>query len=170
MNDAATVMGRPRPLKVGGEEYLAYPLNFDDHGDVQRWLDAQVRDPLEIVRKAIEAGDFPAEMQKFMVRSAIEIAARSRILIGTPEADALLDSIEGKALMIHLSIRKGDPKFTYEQAMGVLRKMDEISRAQAVAAADAMRSDDPKGRATAGSETPVPPDPSPSIGGHGNES
>jgi hypothetical protein len=171
MNDAATVMNRPRPLRVGDEEYQLHPMNFDDHGDVQRWLDDQIRDPLEIVRKSIEAGNFPQEIQKYMIRSAIEVAARGRILIGTPEADALLDSIEGKALMLHLSIRKGDPKFTFDRAMGLLRKMDEVARAKAVAAADVLRADeDPKGRATAGSTSHDPPDSSPSTGGPGSTS
>jgi hypothetical protein len=152
MNDAATVMNSPVPLKVGDEEYLLYPLNFDDHGAVQRWLDEQVRDPLEIVRQRIDAGGFSMEIQKYMVKAAIEVAARSRILIGTAEADALLDTIEGKAEMLYLSIRKGDPKFTYDRAMDLLRKMDQTAREAAAAAENVLRADsDPKAQASGGS-------------------
>jgi hypothetical protein len=171
MNDAATVMGKSKPPVLGDRTYHLFPLNFDDHGDVQRWLDAQVRDPLEIARKAIEAGGFPVEIQKYMAKSSIEVAARSRILIGTHEADALLDSIEGKAELLRLSIRKGVPDFTHAQAMGLLREMDEMARAQAVAAADAMRADgDPKSPAGDGSTSPPPPEASPSTGGAGSTS
>jgi hypothetical protein len=168
MNDMATLMGKPTPLKVGDEVYQIFPLTFDDHGDVQRWLDAQQRDPFAIVQEQIATGRFSVEVQKFMVKSALEIAARSRVFIGSPEADGILESIEGRAFLLYLSIRKGDPKFTAEKAMGLLRKMDQLTRDQALAAADVMQAEDvedegkdPKrqGRdgTTASPGAPVPP-------------
>lgn len=145
MNDAATLFGKPKPLSIGGKTYLLHPLNFDDHGEVQAWLDAQQRDVFAIAQQQIASGRFSVEIQKFMIKSALEIAARSRIYVGTPEADAMLDTIEGKAEMLYLSIKKGDPSFTYDKAMGLLRQMDLFSREQAAVAADVMRADeDPK--------------------------
>jgi hypothetical protein len=172
MNDAATVMNRPKPLVVGGREYLLHRLSFDDHGAVQRWLDAQLRNPLTIVREEIAAADYPLEIQKFMLKSAIEIASRNRILVGTPEADALLDTLEGKAEMLRLSIAKGVPDFSHKQAMDLLRQMDELAREEAAAAADVLRVDeDPKAPAGGGSTSPEDPAPPRlSTGGPGSTS
>jgi hypothetical protein len=169
VNDAATVMNSPKTIRVGNREYRLHPLDFDDHGEIQRFLNEQVRNPLEIVRKEIERGGFPLEIQKYMVKAAIEVAARTRILIGTPEADEIMDSIEGRAKLLQLSIRKGDPSFTYDKAMALIREMNNEARAQAVAAADMLRADeDPKSSAGAGSTSRDTGTPSPSTGGAGN--
>lgn len=143
MNDAATVFGKPTAVTVGGKTYQFHPTSFDDHGDVQTWLDEQQKDPFAIVQEQIAKGRFSVEIQKYMVKSALELASRSRVLVGSPEADALLDSVEGKAFLIYLSIKKGDPKFKPEQAVELLRQLDHEARTKAIAAADVLRADDP---------------------------
>jgi hypothetical protein len=157
VNDAATVMGRPKDLEVGPDTYKLYPLDFDDHGDIQIWLDDQIRNPMDLVRKEITRGGLPMEVQRYMVEAALKVWARSKILVGTPEADELLNTIRGRAQLMYLSVRKGNPRFTFDDAMGVLRRMDEMARAEAMRAADVLRADrDPKAGPTNGSTATTP--------------
>lgn len=171
MNDAATVFGRPKELEVGPDVYKLYPLDFDDHGDIQRWLDDQIRNPMDLVRKEIARGGLPMEVQRYMVEAALKVWARSKILVGTPEADELLNTIRGRAQMLFLSVRKGSPRFTFDDAMGVLRRMDELARTEAMKAADVLRSNsDPKAEGTNGSTVTTPSQVSLLTGGVGNGS
>jgi hypothetical protein len=147
MNDAATLLNKPTPLRAGDREYLAHRLTFEDQADLQQWIDTQQKDPFEIVQQQIARGNITVEQQKFLMRTALDLATRSRVLLGTYEADALLNTVKGKAEVLYLSIRKGDPEFTREQAEALLRAMDDEAKLRAIEAADVLRGDeepDPK--------------------------
>lgn|SRR5574343_18998 len=134
MNDLASLTAQPMPLRVGGKEYKVYPLTFSDLGALQAWVDAQFPSPFELANKAIAAGNYNVEQQKFLLKSALELAAKSRRLIGTPEADELLMSSEGYKQVLVLAIRKGDPGFSDKDAEELFRQMNPMDLASMQAA------------------------------------
>jgi hypothetical protein len=134
MNDLTTLTARPRPMVVGGVTYMIHPLTLSDYGDLQAWVDRQYPDPLEIVSRAIEKGSYNITQQQFMIRTAIEQATRARNLIGTPEVDELLLSMEGYKAILVLSIKKGDPNFTEADAEKLFKSMTSADVAGMLAA------------------------------------
>jgi hypothetical protein len=157
MNDAATVTGTPAATYVvEGREYRFHPLTFQDHGELQAWLDRQQPDPFGILERVLAARSFPIEVQKFLARSALELASRHRVLLGTPEADALLGSTEGQVMQAWLSLRHGDPSLTLERAREVLVRIGALARSRALASAGVLTA--------AGEEDPSDPKAPPAPG------
>lgn len=103
--------GQPRKLtvRVRGEarEYPVHPLTLDDLGKLQGWVDAQFPDPFAVVGRAIGRGDYTVTQQQYLLDRAIHRATQPRHLIGTPEADRVLFSLEGHCELLKLAIRKG---------------------------------------------------------------
>jgi len=116
MSSAATLTAQPRPLKVNGQAYELHPLTVDDVGRLQGWVDRQFPDPFEIVNAAIAKGSYTVPQQQFLLEKAIDRATRPRHLIGTPEADQLLQTLEGVKQILLTSIRKGKPDFSDDEA------------------------------------------------------
>ena len=116
MNDLASLNGQPKTVKLGDKEYKLFPLALEDFGALQSWINAQFPDPLMVAADAIASGRFNVTQQQFLLKNAQEQALRPKHLIGTPEATELLMSLDGTKQILALSIRKGDPEFTDEQA------------------------------------------------------
>jgi hypothetical protein len=171
MNDAIFTSNAPRPLVVGDRTYQLYPLDWTDHGEIQKWLDSQVRNPMDLVRSELARGGLPMEIQKYMVESAQKVWSRSRIPIGTAEANDLLGSPAGRTFLLYLSIRKGDKNFSLDDAQTVLTNMDDMARRDAIEAANVMGGDvSPKARETNGSTNTQTGHREHSTGGPGNGS
>lgn len=149
MNDLSSLNGKGSTITVDGTEYRLHPLTLDDHGDLQAWVDKQQPDPFVIVAQQIDSGRFSLEVQKFLARSALEVATRNRVLLGSPEADALLATGPGECEIFYLSLRKGDPTMTRERARAVYMQLGAQLRARAVSAADVIRGDEPDPKAPA---------------------
>jgi len=130
MNNIATLTAQPQTLAVDGKEYKVYPLTFADLGELQTWVDSQFPDPFAVVSKAMKSGEFNYAQQQYMLSQAIEKATRPKHLLGTPEADELLMSIEGCKKTLVLSIRRGDPTFTEDDADRLFAKMTEADIAK----------------------------------------
>jgi len=109
MNDLASLNAKPRPFVVNGVTYQIHQLTLGDFGNLQAWLDAQQPDPFSIAQEQL--GRFTPAQGQHILRTAMEIAAKPKPRIGTPEADLLLTSVEGTKEAFFLSIRKGDPLF-----------------------------------------------------------
>jgi hypothetical protein len=116
MSSVAALTAQPRPFTVNGQEYFFHPLTIADLGQLQTWIDRQFPDPFEVVTKAIARGNFTVPQQQYLLAQAVDRAVRPGRQIGTPEADQLLQSLEGVKQLLLLSIRKGRPDFTEEQA------------------------------------------------------
>lgn len=145
MNDLATLTAQPQTLLVDGKEYKVHPLTFADLGELQSWIDKQFPDPFDAVSRAIKSGNFNYAQQQFMLDKAIEKAMKPRHLIGTPEADELLLSVEGYKKIMTLSIRKGDPSFTEKEADELFTKMTQADLARlGIATSIDMVANDPK--------------------------
>lgn len=145
MNNIATLTAQPQFLRIDDKEYRIHPLTFADLGELQTWIDAQFPDPFEVVSKAIKSGNFNYAQQQFMLDKAIEKATRPRHLLGSPEADELLLSVEGYKQVLLLSIRKGDPSFTDADADALFQKMTQADIAKLESATNLdMVATDPK--------------------------
>jgi hypothetical protein len=118
MNGISSLTRQPRPLKVAGldETYLLHPLTIDDVGRLQGWIDAQFPDPFAVAQRAIDRGNYTVLQQQYLLKLAMESATQPGHPIGTPEADHLLQSMEGFKELLKLSIRKGKPEFSDEDA------------------------------------------------------
>lgn len=170
MHDVASLTGQPRKLTVAGRDYLLHPLTIADFGELQAWVDAQFPDPFEVVQAAIAKGAFNYVQQQFLLEKALAASTQGKRLIGTPEADRLLLSMEGVKRILVISIRKGDPGFTEEAARDLYLHMGiaDLAAMQQITTV-AMVASDPKGGSgsepTSGISTSRPtPDPA-STGG-----
>ena len=132
-----TPFRRVRTIQVAGEKYQIHPLSIDDMMvDMQAWLDTQFPDPFDVVGRQIDAGrivvdheghegrePYPMAVQQFMIRTALETSAKGRPRFGTPDADEMCQTAAGVAEMMFLSIRKGRPDFTRDQARDLYREL-----------------------------------------------
>ena len=116
MRDIASLTGQAARITVAGRDYELYPLTLADFGELQTWVDQQFPDPFEVVNAAIEKGSYTMAQQQYLLDRAIVQATSGKRLIGTPEADRLLLTMEGMKRIIFASIRKGDPSFTEDDA------------------------------------------------------
>lgn len=169
IHDVASLTGTPRTVQLGGEPWRVYPLTVEDLGTLQDWVDRQFPDPFDIASREIDRGrlvldaqgrpsrePYPVAQQQFLLKTAMELRERGRRLIGMPEADAKLHSMEGLKELLLVSIRKGDPAFTREGADNLYRKMGVGDIAQLVLLTNlSMVTSDPKDPTPSGTETPA---------------
>lgn len=145
MNNIATLTAQPQILRVEDKEYKVYPLTFADLGALQVWIDSQYPDPFDAVARAIKSNHFNFAQQQFLLDKAIEKATQPKRLIGSPEADELLMSAEGYKQVLILSIRKGDPSFSDDDAKSLFDRMTpaDVAKFQSLSNLD-MVANDPK--------------------------
>lgn len=129
MDDIATLTAQPKTIAVDGKDYAVHPLTLGDFGALQAWVDRQFPDPIQAARRAIGAGGLNMAQQQCFIKESLLLASRPRHLLGTPVADELIRSVEGMKYTLYLSIRKGDPSFTEEDAEALFAKMDFLDLA-----------------------------------------
>jgi hypothetical protein len=157
MNDVATLTAQPRALTVDGETYLVHPLTIEEFGQLQGWVDAQFPDPMELAQRAIEGGNYTVAQQQYLMKVAMEMAAKGKRLLGTPDADEKVYSIDGTKEILYFSIRKGRPEFTRADAAALYAKLRvaDIERVYSHTNVD-MVAADPKAGPGNGTPTPSP--------------
>jgi hypothetical protein len=161
MNDLGSLSGQPRPLtvRIRGEErtYLVHPLMLDELGQLQGWIDAQFPDPFDQVNAAVARNEYTVPQWQFLLECAVKLSTQRRRLIGTPEADLLLQSLEGTIQLLLLAIRKGDPAFGEEQARELRQHLSigDLERVFSATGAS-MVMHDPKGGSGASSSNGPP--------------
>lgn len=121
MNNLGSLTGQPKRIMLGGHEYTINPLTIGDLGMFQEWIDWQT-DPFRLVYEALSRHDYSVAQQKFMLEAAIT-AARHRIRLGTPEADALMQSMDGVLELLTISIGKTDKSFSEAKARALYSNM-----------------------------------------------
>lgn len=158
-NDAATAAGTARTVRMGGEEHAFSPLMVADLGELQVWVDARFADPFDLANAEIgrNPGRYNTAQQQFLFRCAMEIARQPKPLIGTPEADELVRSVDGVKELLFLAVRKAEPGFTREDASRIYSRMSvgDVARLFVLTSLDLVMSD-PKAGAD-GTPTPTPP-------------
>lgn len=130
MNDLKTLTAQPSPMTVDGETYLTHPLTIEDWGALQAWLDRQHPNPLELVKETIAKGGFNRAQEQYLLEKALEKASKPRTQLGSPEADQLLMSVPGWTQVLYLSIKKGRPGFTEQDAALLAAKLSFVDVAQ----------------------------------------
>jgi hypothetical protein len=167
LNDLASLTGCPRTVQLGGSPYKVHPLTVEDLGTLQDWVDRQFPDPFDTANREIDRGrlvldaqgkparePYSVAQQQYLLRVAMEQREKGTRLIGTPEADAKLHSMEGLKQLLLVSIRKGDPGFGEADADALYRKMGVGDIAQLVILTNlAMVTSDPKDPTPSGTET-----------------
>jgi hypothetical protein len=110
--------GEPWRLKVPslGREYLLHPLTIEDLSALEVWVNEQFPDPFAVVTAAIERGNYTMPQQQYLLKEAIQAATRPAHPLASPEAQQVLLSMAGIKRFFMLSIRKGDPTFSDEDA------------------------------------------------------
>jgi hypothetical protein len=153
MNSLPDLAGKPRPLtvRVNGEArvYDVHPLTVDDIASLQGWVDAQYPDPFAAASAAMAKFDFTVEQQKYILSTAMQQATR-RNPIGTPEADRVLFGFEGSLQLMKLSIRKGRPDFSDEEAAEIRHWMTlaDLQALEHYTGAELLRHDEKKAEKT----------------------
>ena len=112
---------------------------------------------------------YTAAQQQFLYKIALEQATQGKHPIGTPEADAKLLSLAGLQEQLFLSIRKGNPAFTREDAARIYRRLSPGDFARIFRATNVdMVVSDPKAPTPDGATTTSPaptPIPTPAAPG-----
>jgi hypothetical protein len=114
MNDLATLMGRPRRLDVGGRVYRVFPCTMKDLGCLQSFIDSKTTDSDDAVYENLDGWN--EDQRRYLTGSGVAMLQRTRVLIGHPEADDLLGSVDGLTEILYLSIRRGRRRFTRRRA------------------------------------------------------
>lgn len=104
-------------------EHTAYPLTLEDLQQLEPWIQSQMPDPFAVARKAIAEGDYTVMQQQFLMDKAMVRATDAPPKVGTPEGDRILGSLEGVKKMLVLSIRKGRPEFSDDEASKLFSSM-----------------------------------------------
>lgn len=147
MNNLALLNNQPTLLRVAvkdeygnqtGEvlEYKVHPLGYADYGALQAWINSQFPDPFDTAREAIERAaksgkPYNVEQEKYLLKTAAELALKPRHLVGTEEVDALVQSKEGQKIILMTAIRKGDPTFDDAKAEELCKHMTHFDVAKA---------------------------------------
>jgi hypothetical protein len=115
-----------------------FPLTLADLGELQAWLDTQLPDPLAVVKRHIDSGGVPMEQAKFLYAEALKEASKTRIHLSSPDALVYLNGANGVIEMLYLSIRKGRPDWTRDQARKVFEALTpaDIQRIQNITELD----------------------------------
>lgn len=169
MNDLATLTAQPIRLRLGGGEYDVYPLTYGDFGRIQAWIDAQFPDPFDVVGEQIAKGrivlgpdgqpkvdesgrvvrePYPQGNQQTLYKLAMDARLNSKHLIGTPEGDAVFNSLACMMEMLYISLGKGDTPLSREEAKTLVDRLSpyELQRVREATNADMVTSGEaPKG-------------------------
>ena len=117
----------PLTIEVGGREYILSPLELDDFGAAEKWMEML---PYDRARRKIAALDevaTEARQEKILAEADAESAA---LRFGTEAANARLSTIEGTGYMLWLSLRKRQPEMTKEDALHMI-SVDSLDEWQA---------------------------------------
>lgn len=137
MNDAMTLTAGATTIRSKGREYRVHPLDGEDFGRMQAWVDGQFPDPLDVAHEQLAKQRFTAAQERHLMNFAMELRTSQRRLLGTPEADSVARSAEGMTELLYLSISKGDPAFTRDDARRLFRELDAARLAAAYIATNA---------------------------------
>lgn len=169
-NDAATVSATPRRVRIGGEEHALAPLSIADFGALQVWVDSRFGDPFDLVNAEIARHPerYNPARQQHLFRIALDLARAPKPLIGTPEADELLRTVDGIKEVLFTSIAKAEPGFTRADADRLYGRMTigDVARIFLLTHLDLVMSDPKAGTDGTPSPTAHPDDrPSRPTGG-----
>lgn len=117
------------PLKVShnGVTYTFYPLSDGDYGEFEMWMQDRF---VSAARRHIN--DLPKDERTLILMDVIRQA--SLLTFSSPEAKALMGTVEGSSFLLYLSLRRGDGSLTHADVRALCTNPDFIVKGvQAVA-------------------------------------
>lgn len=120
MSDLSTVTAAMIEIQLGGQAYKMRPLTIADLGDFENWVRQKI-----IANAMHAARDLPARDRRDLTSESINAA--SRVTYDSPEAQGMMQSIEGAGQLMHLSLRHEHPDLTREQVISKLTNVKQFS-------------------------------------------
>jgi len=108
------------PLQLGGKTYYAKPPGRAELEEMEQFILANRRSPLEIAKEQLDG--LPVELQKQLLRDALAQESSMRDSISEIEFAAALDTREGAAKMFWLMLRANHPEVKQEDVMGLIEQ------------------------------------------------
>jgi hypothetical protein len=104
---AADVTSSPRPIRLGGKEYLMSPLSDRDIEELDQWLKSKV------IQMAIDA--IPQNASDQICRSVLDSANRVAMEISwmSPEGARQMRTLDGMARLFWQSIKINHPEMSH---------------------------------------------------------
>lgn len=169
-NDIGEILSRPSTIRLkSGREIKSAPLDFNDHGDLQAWLDEQQPSAFTAAHREIARGrlvvmddgtmvrvPYPKDIQQFLLDRALVHDSTRRVELGSPEADRIFDGLRGIVQRLRMSIRKGTPGLTESEITEIVNELDQEARERVLMAAGVMRAGRPKAEGGNGSPETIP--------------
>ena len=103
----AHITGAPLEFDFDGKTYLFYPLRDKDYGEFEIWAQDRY---IQTTKRNLEG--LSEDQQKLLLMNAFEHA--SLITFASAECKAMMQSVEGAAKLVHLSLRRGEPDITLD--------------------------------------------------------
>lgn len=89
MSDDSNLLNASWPIKIGGQEFLAYPFNDRDYQEIDNYIQAKV---IEVAKKSLE-GISDLQARSELLQAAIKASAASGW--GTLEGSRIINTYEG---------------------------------------------------------------------------
>jgi len=114
-------------VKIGGREYTLSPLELNDWGDAEKWMEMLPYDRAR--RKIATLGELATPERQEKILAEAEAESES-LKFGTEEFQAKVLTIEGQGFMIWKSLSRHHPELTHEGALSLLT-VDSLDEWQA---------------------------------------
>ena len=120
MSDLSTVVASSIEVEIGDQTYKMRPLTLADLGEFENWVRQKI-----IINAMFAAHDMEPRDKRGLVQEAIN--ASSRVTYDAPEAQGMMQSIEGAGQLIYLSLHHEHKDITREQVIGKLANVQQFS-------------------------------------------
>jgi hypothetical protein len=107
------VIGREVTITVGEVKYTLSRFDRSILARFMHWANTKLPNPLDVIKDRIK--DFPPDLQKVMVREAMDKATCLRSF-ESPEIQSLIQTVEGAAYLFYLLFQKHHPEVTEAHA------------------------------------------------------
>lgn len=130
----ARATGSPSHITVGGKTY-AIKIDMGVIGELEQWMLARRKNPLEIARANLAGLD--TDMKKYLLDRALERAIEHRA-VSFEDVGEFMSSREGVSVIFWINMRRDSPGMAFEEAERLIATLsdEEIAKAgQAIARA-----------------------------------
>ncbi len=128
MPDLSTMTGAGGTIKLGGRTFLLRRLRVGDYGQVRQWLKDQLPRPFKIANDAlidlqplreIDPEAYEAS-RKELLASALQDTKGDVLTTDDKSVGAIMNSPEGIAFVLWLSLRREHPNTSLEEITGLV--------------------------------------------------
>jgi hypothetical protein len=121
MADTARMTQAPVELQIGDDTWKLSPLSIADIGEFEQWMRQY------LIRTAMQAANgATASERRDLINRAISAAAR--LSFTSDEAEGMMESIEGAAMLFYLSLRHNHEAITHRWATNLIDSWDTFEQ------------------------------------------